>query len=87
MLGKKLKEIRDRLNLTQGEMSILMEKKSEASYRNYEDGRTEPRVSDIGKLVDIGVSIGFIYGISNNPFHDNVDAFKLAREKLEELKK
>jgi len=71
IIGERLKEIRKKLGITQGELASLIGV-SETTVWNWENGRREPRSTEINKLAKVlGVSVSYLLG-ETDADHGNV---------------
>lgn len=71
IIGERLREIRRKLGITQGELASLVGV-SETTVWNWENGRREPRSSEINKLAKVlGVSIAYLMGETDMD-HENI---------------
>lgn len=84
MLGKRLKELRERHELTQKETAIAINKTPQA-YNYYEKGSREPDIETLKKMADLfTVSIDYLVGHSTSVSHTPL---KITEEELEHIKK
>jgi len=71
IIGERLKEIRKKLGITQGELASLIGV-SETTVWNWENGRREPRSTEINKLAGVlGVSVSYLLG-ETDVNHENI---------------
>ncbi len=71
IISDRLREIRRKLGITQGELASLVGV-SETTVWNWENGRREPRSSEINKLANVlGVSVSYLMGEIDMD-HENV---------------
>mgnify|MGYP000844268620 CR=1 FL=1 len=71
IIGERLKEIRKKLGITQGELASLIGV-SETTVWNWENGKREPRSTEINKLAKVlGVSVSYLLG-ETDVNHENI---------------
>ncbi len=77
---KRLKQLRDEENLSQGQLAILLGT-TQASISKYELGQTFPDAIMIERIAKyFGVSADYLLGIS--PFRTTLTVFKLSDEEM-----
>ena len=71
MFGERLKKVRERKKLTQGEASKRMGI-VRSTYANYENGKREPDNETLKKMAEFyEVSLDYLLGNDNNPLNND----------------